>query len=303
MWTAETVAHELRLRGDLWMSGPGLVGLRGSTLGLFEALEGRIAETARAATGEEWRGPAALSWDTLGRSDYFASFPQWLTAASHLSDDASTLERVALADDPAEAARRAQAPARAALPPAICYHVYEALADSIVDSPRTVTLVGTCWRHEVAGFRPLERGWAFTMREVVCVGSKDDTQAFLERMTRASIGLAIDLGLSTSLQAATDPFFAPTGRGKALLQQIKGLKKELVLPLGDGRGVAAASFNAHDTYFGDAFGIYLGDGSVARTACAAYGLERWLLAFLVAHGPNPANWPESIMAHTDRVIR
>ena len=54
--------------------------------------------------------------------------------------------------------------------------------------------------------------------------------------------------------------------------------------------VAASSFNLHDTFFGDAFAITLPGGEAATTACVAFGLERWLLAFLVAHGPDAAGW-------------
>jgi hypothetical protein len=86
---------------------------------------------------------------------------------------------------------------------------------------------------------------------------------------------------------AEDPFFAPTGRGRALLQRLKELKQELRLPIGDGETVAAASFNLHDRFFGEAFAISLPDGSPAFTACVAFGLERWLLASLVA-ARNPA---------------
>jgi hypothetical protein len=35
----------------------------------------------------------------------------------------------------------------------------------------------------------------------------------------------------------------------------------------------------------------LSDGSAAASACIAFGVERWLLAFLVTHGPEPRRWP------------
>ena len=33
-------------------------------------------------------------------------------------------------------------------------------------------------------------------------------------------------------------------------------------------------------------------GEPAASGCVAFGLERWLLAFLVAHGPDAAAWPD-----------
>ena len=107
---------------------------------------------------------------------------------------------------------------------------------------------------------------------------------------RRALALAAALGLDGELAEATDPFFAPTARGRALLQRVKGLKQELLLRVGDER-VAAASFNLHERFFGEAFDIRLADDAPAASACVAYGVERWLLAFLVAHGPDPRGWP------------
>src|SRR5215211_977140 len=115
MRSAERVVVELRARGELWESAPGLVGLRGDALALRRALERALAAAAGADTAEEWAPPPAVPLATLARADYFASFPQWLTLASHLRDDAESLERVARAADPAAAAGEACAPAGAAL--------------------------------------------------------------------------------------------------------------------------------------------------------------------------------------------
>ena len=72
---------------------------------------------------------------------------------------------------------------------------------------------------------------------------------------------------------------------------MKGLKHELALPIGGERSTAAASFNNHERFFGDAFGITLETGEPASSGCVAFGIERWLLAFLVAHGVDRVGWP------------
>ena len=288
MWTPEDVVGTLRERGELWEAAAGLVGLRGDVLRLHHALAQAIARLAAAETDDEWLVPAGLGFDTLVRAGYFQSFPQWLTAASHLSSDPGVLEWVATDADPAAAARRALAPADAALAPAVCYHVYVRLAGRTLAAGRAkvLTAQATCWRHEGERLAPLGRGWAFTMREIVCVGSLEAVEAFRQRGMRRATGLAEALGLGGAVVQASDPFFAPTARGKALLQQLKVLKEELMLG-----GLAAASFNNHETFFGDAFGIRLESGAAAASACVAFGLERWTLAFLVAHGPDAAGWP------------
>ena len=279
----DAMIARLRAAGEVWEPAPGLIGLRGQTLARFEQIDALVADLCLTQTADNWRLPQALPFQTLERSSYFASFPQWLTLASHLSDDAGTLERIARSETPSRDAAAAAAPASAALPPAVCYHVYEALAGTVVDAPRIVTAQGCCWRHEGSRFEPLARGWAFTMRELVCIGSEADCTAFRERGLVVARRLAEALGLFGAIAEAEDPFFAPTARGRALLQRLRSLKHEMLLPIGDGETTAAASFNLHERFFGEAFGIRLPDGQPAHSACTAFGLERWLLASLMAY--------------------
>ena len=179
-----------------------------------------------------------------------------------------------------------------ALPSALCYHAYEALSGSVTDGLR-MTVRGHCWRREKET-RPLERGRAFTMRELVHVGSAASVREFRAWSTDRVCELAARLGLDYRVEPATDPFYAPTARGQKLLQQVKGLKTELALDIGGGRRIAAASFNDHEQFFGSCFGITLPDGATASSGCTAFGLERWVLAFLVTHGIEPTGWPEEI---------
>ena len=292
MWPREAIIRILRARGELWDVAPGVTALRGDVATLYRALDRAIGALCGLETLDEWHVPPAIDFPTLGRTDYFASFPQWLTLASHLSDDRAVLERVAAQNDPREAA----APARMALNPAVCYHVYGALAGDIIDSPKIVTAQSKCWRHESHRHGPLEREWAFTMREVVCIGSDDDAREFLARNIERVTDFARSLDIRATVAVATDPFFAPGARAKAMLQQIKELKRELLLPLNRTDRTAAASFNLHDTFFGEAFDIRLRTGRAATSACVAFGLERWLLALLVRYGPDSVRWPSVVEA-------
>ena len=297
MRTAESVVTELRARCELWDVAPGIICLRGNALALLRRLEHEIALLAQLDAPEEWSTPPALAMRTLERAEYFASFPCWLTAASHLPDDEPTLEQIATSDDAVSAARSALRSPGVALPPALCYHVYERLAGRRLSTTRLITLNGTCWRHEGARLAPLERQWAFTMREIVCLGGAGDVEEFRQRAMRVAGALASRLDLDAGFLVATDPFFAPTARGKAVLQRVKALKHELALPIGDERSTAAASFNNHEQFFGNAFGITLETGEPVSSACVAFGLERWLLAFLVAHGVDRVGWPSFDTSH------
>jgi seryl-tRNA synthetase len=55
------------------------------------------------------------------------------------------------------------------------------------------------------------------------------------------------------------------------------------------------SFNFHERFFGESFGITSagGEGPV-HTACAGFGLERFAYAFLCQHGLDPSGWPREV---------
>jgi seryl-tRNA synthetase len=292
MLSPEEVVAALRDNGSLWQVVPGVTGLRGPVVSLLHEIESALLEIARGETSDEWIAPAGVAFETLERAHYFASFPQWLTAAAHLSGDDAVLAEIAASAAPGEAARISLGQADFVLPPAICYNTYAALAgSSIGDNPLVMTAQSTCWRHEGTRHEPLQRGWAFTMREIVCVGSERDVKGFLDRSVEMVGALERMLGLDCELVTASDPFFAPTARGRAALQRIKGLKHELEFRFADGRPLAIASFNDHELFFGEAFGITLADGTPAWSGCVAFGLERWLLAILAMYGVDPTRWP------------
>ena len=292
MWLPEEIARDLVKRGELWEAVPGLSGLRGSLVQLRRGISTAIAELANQFTDDEWRMPQGIAFETLERASYFESFPQWLSGASHLSGDETVLERVASSVSPGDLARRSFEPAKAALPPAVCYHTYEALAGRSITSPLVMTAEEVCWRHEDGRLATLERGWAFTMREIVCLSDMGEAESFRQRGIEAALSLADSLGIAVRIDVASDPFFAPSARGKAVLQRVKALKHELLVDYPDGRSLAIASFNNHELFFGNAFDISLADESPAASACVAFGIERWMLAILMTHGVHQREWPD-----------
>ena len=299
MLSPEKGLRQLRERGSLWEVAPGVSGLKGPVVSLLREIEAALADLAQAETSNEWVTPAGVSFETLERAQYFASFPQWLTAASHLSGDEAALQHIAASASPGAAARSSLEPADVVLPPAVCYNTYAAHADSVIAAPVVMTAEGTCWRYEGERLAQLERGWAFTMREIVCLGAQSDVKEFLDRSVDRVSTLERVLGINCEMVAASDPFFAPNARGRAALQRIKGLKHELVFRFPDGRPLAIASFNDHELFFGDAFKISLPDGSPAWSGCVAFGLERWLMAVLVTHGVEPSAWPVTLSLNAE----
>ncbi len=266
-----------------------MTAISGPLLGLLDDLDRRFLALAARWQPEQLRFPPVIAVAALERIDYFRSFPHLFTAAVSLVDDEAALEQFVTGETVSPAGELnlgPMAPVRHVLTPAACYHLYDDQAGARLEGRRHFTLVCTCFRRE-AEYVPWERQWAFTMREVVCMGSAADAAEFLDQARAAVDELRAELGLPTAWQVATDPFFQPSRNPQYLMQRIDPTKHELVL---DGR-LAIASANLHHDHFGRAFDIALADGGPVHTACLAFGVERWVAAIVHAHGADPGGWP------------
>ncbi len=257
--------HPAALPAGLDWHEHGQATLSGALLDYFERLDAGIAAFADTLAATPLRPPACLPPGVADRCGYLSSFPHHASLARPYANSSD--------DDPG-----------CVLTPAACYHVYPRLAGRDLGDASVHTLRATCFRNE-SHFLPLERQWAFTMREIVCVGTQTEVEAFLHRLRGVVAGWCRRLGLRGRFEQATDPFFDPASSPGWLAQRLHPLKIELQV-----HDVAIASFNQHQSHFGEAFDIRR-DEHVAWTGCVAFGLERWLLALLRCHGNDPARWP------------
>jgi len=242
----------------------GRLSLRQTAAGLYRWFGGQFLQMATDAGAEECRFGSAIARETLARASYFESFPDGATSIA----DAGTGQGYCLS-------------------PAVCYHAYEMFAGQRFGQPMTITAESPCFREADRKTGGAGRLWEFTMREVVFVGASEWVSARRDEWMSRVSDFAASLNLDGRLEPATDPFFGDMGRGRRLLQQVKGLKYELRLTAGH-LPLPVASFNLHETFFGQRFAMTLDDGSDAHSACVAFGLERWVLVFLEQHGPASA---------------
>jgi len=240
--------------------GDGRAQLRSTAAALCRWFDGQFLQMAIDAGAEEYRFGSAIARQTLARAGYFESFPDGATPV--LGD----------------AAGRAYC-----LAPAVCYHAYDQFAEQQCDRPVTITAEALCFREADRKTGGAGRLWEFTMREVVCMGAAGWVSLRRDEWMSRIGDFATSLGLEGAIEAASDPFFGDMGRGKRLLQQVKSLKYELRLAAG-GDSMPVASFNLHETFFGQRFGITLEDRTAAHSACVAFGLERWVMVFLKQRG-------------------
>jgi hypothetical protein len=249
------------LPGLTW-SRDGQASLCGELLAARRRLDEQFAAWGRDRGAAEHAVPPCLEREAMERCGYFESFPHLATLATPLAGGAGAL-----------------------LSPAACYHFYVQLQGREFAAPALHTACATCFRREER-YEPLRRQWAFSMREIVCIGTAAEVQDFLEAL-RSKLGAwcaAIDLQIEW--RHATDPFFKTDRNPRYVAQRLAPLKHEAVF----GDGLALGSANFHHDFFGKTYGLSRG-GEAAHSACIAFGLERWLFAFAARFGPRIESWP------------
>jgi hypothetical protein len=291
-----------RFRGDGRAAGigfemEGLSVLEGMPLALFEYFDRCFTEFGHPWKPRNMRVPTLIPTPVLARCDYFRSFPHNVTFASHLPEEPARIEdfraRHQARETLDERAAGDLVPPEACLSPAVCYHVYAARRNTVIPGPPVVaSLVGKCFRYESSNMQDLRRLWDFTMRELVFLGTRDDVLAERTKGIEAFKSFMEEHQLAGEIRTASDPFFvAPDSTAKTYFQISSETKFEISLLLPDDGRVAVGSFNHHGDFFGKAFDIKVAGDAPMHSVCFAWGLERWVYAFLAQHGNDPAHWP------------
>ncbi len=256
-------------------SEDGLVTLGPRFVAAMRMLDDKIRAWAREIGAVERQYPPLVRVSDLDKLDYFTSFPHLGLAVTRVADEA--LDHVHEQTKEGAIAPDCLCGSHLMLPSAACYPVYIGMGGTALEGPSYVTTLARCFRKEDY-FDGLRRLLGFTMREIVCIGSAEDVQAFLKTFRQRVQGLGEQLGLMLAVETATDPFFKKDG-AKAKMQQLFPVKEEFVF----GGDLAIASVNFHRNFFGERCGIEYRE-EPAFTGCVAFGLERWLHALSTVHG-------------------
>jgi seryl-tRNA synthetase len=274
--------------------------MEGLPLALF-----RYFDRAFEAFGTPWSAeplmtPTLIPSRVLARCDYFRSFPQYVTFAAHLKEDVEIIDgfraRHQTAEDIDEAALADMDRPDACLSPAVCYHVYHLYEGRTVPPLATVYgICGKCFRFESSNLKDLRRLWDFTMREVVFMGGRSEVLEARERSLEMMADFLRAHKLAGEIRTASDPFFiAPDAVSKTYFQLSSDSKFEVSLLLPGEERLAVGSHNYHSDFFGRAFQIDVEGAGPMHSVCVAFGLERWVYAFLQQHGDDPVKWPDPV---------
>lgn len=263
--------------------------LSGKLLKLYYKLDQLFLSWAEDYHAEEYLFPTFVPTHELVKVDYFRSFPHFVTFPVALDPDEENLKCFTegkSVDSTGEIRLTTAAPIRDVLTPAACYHFYIQFQGETLQEPRYVTTRATCFRRETH-YLPLERQWSFSMREIVCIGTVDEVKGFLAKYQNQVDRFFKQIQLPVEWKDATDPFFNPSGNPKYLLQKLDPVKTEMVFQ----NCLALGSINFHRNYFGEAFQIFR-EGKEAFSGCVAFGIERWIFAFLARFGWRETDWPD-----------
>lgn len=249
----------------------GLATLGPDLLHLREALERQFLVWAAERDAAPMLFPPLMRVADLEKFDYFRNFPQLPLLVSSLRPEC--LHDTAARGVVVQAVASSELTAAAyALPSAACYNIYLHLSGEVLSGPRHITTVASCFRNE-QHYDDLRRLWGFTMREIVCIGTRDEVQDHLLHFKQRVTRFGDRLGLGLAVQIGADPFYQPQ-TSRSLMQQLFPQKEEFVY---DG-SLAIASLNFHRNFFGERCEIRTAGGQHAFTGCVAFGLERWLHA-------------------------
>lgn len=286
--------------GEMFQEATGIFTLGPLVTGLIDFFEEQFIALADSFGAAPYRFPTLIPARFLERANYFRSFPHSLNFVTHLREDLDVIDEFAAhaaceeggLNMPCESFSRIQT----LLSPAVCYHLYFALADKPLPGGSLIaTAVGKCFRYESINLRSLERLWDFTMREVIFVGPKDFILENREIGRERMRPFFESIGMAYHVESASDPFFIGEFKKQAAFQSAFQLKFEIRarLPFKSST-LAVGSYNYHQDFFGRSMNITLPDGSPVHTGCIAFGLERMAFAFLSQYGLDPADWPEIV---------
>ncbi|GAB3392759.1 amino acid--[acyl-carrier-protein] ligase [Humibacter soli] len=267
--------------------------------GVFErivrGIEDYVSRAGAAEGAEQYFFPPITAKDAFERTDYVRSFPDLLGAIEIFRGGDAEHAEMLREFEAGEDWTRSLVPADVVMASAACHPLYARLTGVVPEEGKRYEVQGYCFRHEPS-IDPT-RMQSFRMHEFVYVGDATGSLEHRARWLDRAVDLLTGLGLDVGVEEANDPFFGRAGRMLAANQRAGAAKYEVTCAVSSTQVLTAiASANYHETHFGDAFDIRSADGEVARSACAAFGLERIALALLRRHSLDVAAWPAEVRA-------
>ncbi|KAF6569875.1 hypothetical protein JDW19_21555 [Paenibacillus polymyxa] len=274
--------------------GEGLISLAGSALKLYEFLDRCFLQLLEGYETNRRKYPVLLPLTTYTSTRYLATSPQYAMfccPAKESMDDISMLQKQVGIGDFADLLDRP----KYAFSPSACFHLYEELRGETLVGNTIYTFRQNVFRNEGRfNWGELTRLRDYTVREVVFIGDDESVYEFREDMTGRILQLLEQLELDFEIRVASDPFIVPEMQKYKTVQARNRLKYECKIVKDDSSSIACASLNMHGPAFSQAFQFSVNGKERTASGCIGFGLERWVIAFLLQHGCDEEAWPDEV---------
>ncbi len=281
--------------------------------GLFQKVkryvERRIEQLADELFGDYtyFEMPDLIPIAEYEKGGYLDTFPHHIMFETTLRNDIEVIDRFSRekTGDPT-IFDNVKAPGNV-LRTAACMPLYPILEHARIpqDKPGRYVVSGHCFRNEEGNLKDLERLCEFTMKELVCIGTPDQTSDFLEQAKQLWFDWQELFGLNLRIDTANDSFFASNYKKLKLFQLLGDAKVEyrLLIP-GSGNYISCSSANAHRTHFTKTYDIRTAEtDAYCHTSCFAFGTDRLTYALLSQLGLDVGKWSGQARAEMERFVR
>lgn len=296
---------KLESRRDVIPIEPGFFSFQGDVLRVLHALNRSVQKMAGEVEAIEQEHPAVWPVRLFKMIDYFREFPQQMILCAPVKDDFQARSEFSKnfakdADFDSVPMGEHMADATYGLQPAVCDCCYYTLEGARDLKNNYYSTANRVFRNERSPTNQLDRLTNFTVRDIMFVGTEAFVLEARQKMIERLSEFLTSLGVNAKIETANDPFFANESAMKSVFQNTHRLKYELLayIPHLD-REIAAGSINLHTDFFGRAFDIEAGDGTVAHSGCIGVGMERMAYALFCQHGPDLKDWPQPVLSFLD----
>jgi len=240
-------AHGFRISNDYepQLSGP--------AKNLFTTWQSAIKKLATNFSAQTAESSACISESVLNTAGYTDRFPHHIIECSEESEKGSTKRKAT---------------------PATCLHLYPQLKSSqLTDESVFYFVQSRCRRKESKAWEPPFVLSAFTMAEIVVLGSEKHIKTAHDSLRQSAQEMFQANDMPVRIDSANDAFFLGENSGARYMQKLKDLKHEFLVAI-DNSNIPVASINLHQDYFGRRFNITDSAGEPCWSACLAFGIER-----------------------------
>lgn len=289
--------HKNVLRSEyVTVHGEGLLSLKSKAIRLHKYFDSIFRKFALELGAEEIQYPTLLPLESIVKSGYLRTSPQYSMFVCHSREDIDHLTCMHQYKDEGELMEHLSSP-QLVLSPAACFHCYMDLENKILNGPKVITLKQNVFRHEGRlNWNDFGRLQDYQVREIVFIGDMSYITYCREKIMRKTQNFVSNYGIVSKMCVAHDPFVVPSMQRFKKIQHEEQSKYELQIAFKENEYLSCASFNFHGRAFSESFHFQVKDVDVTVTGCVGFGLERWVLAFLSQFGCDETQWPSEIIA-------